>query len=253
MIGASHVPTFQGEVWLVYNVVARALFTTGVLVLFYVALEPYVRRRTPRRLVSWGRLMAGDWRDPLVGRDVLVGVLLGIWINLMIWFGELLGRRLGFPPELIGTDFDTLLGLRGIAPIILSRQVPVSLLHGLGFVFLLLLFGLLLKGERRVAVGTWLLFVAVLMMAGNHWVLNLSSALAEPCSKSSCGGRGSDTCAFTTYRSERKATRRRDAGAPASGAVARRAARRPDASPRAELCRSRASTRPWLRHQRSRG
>jgi hypothetical protein len=32
-----------------------------------------VRRRWPATLVSWSRLLAGRFRDPLVGRDVLAG------------------------------------------------------------------------------------------------------------------------------------------------------------------------------------
>ena len=43
----------------------------------YVALEPYVRRLWPRMLVSWARLISGRWRDPLVGRDVLLGSMIG--------------------------------------------------------------------------------------------------------------------------------------------------------------------------------
>ena len=36
-----------------------------------------MRRRWPATLVSWSRLLAGGFRDPLVGRDVLFGCLLG--------------------------------------------------------------------------------------------------------------------------------------------------------------------------------
>ena len=45
--------------------------------LFYLALEPYVRRKWPQILISWSRLLAGGWSDPLVGRDLLIGSLLG--------------------------------------------------------------------------------------------------------------------------------------------------------------------------------
>ncbi len=45
--------------------------------LFYLAFEPYFRRRYPDLLVSWARLLAGRFRDPLVGRDLLGGLLLG--------------------------------------------------------------------------------------------------------------------------------------------------------------------------------
>jgi len=43
----------------------------------YMAAEPYVRQRWPKLLVSWQRLLSGRPRDPLVGRDVLLGLLVG--------------------------------------------------------------------------------------------------------------------------------------------------------------------------------
>ena len=48
----------------------------------YVAIEPHVRRLWPRALVSWTRLVSGRLRDPMVGRDVLVGVFLALAGNL---------------------------------------------------------------------------------------------------------------------------------------------------------------------------
>ena len=49
-----------------------------------LGLEPYVRRVWPRALISWSRLLAGRVRNPLVGRDILVGMLAGI-VAVMIW------------------------------------------------------------------------------------------------------------------------------------------------------------------------
>jgi serine/threonine-protein kinase len=47
----------------------------GVLAwVLYVAIEPYVRRLWPESMVSWTRLLMGRFRDPLVGRDILVGM-----------------------------------------------------------------------------------------------------------------------------------------------------------------------------------
>ena len=43
----------------------------------YVAIEPLVRRRWPDLIVSQTRLLAGRLRDPLVGRDFLIGAVLG--------------------------------------------------------------------------------------------------------------------------------------------------------------------------------
>ena len=51
--------------------------------LFYLAIEPYVRRLWPHALVSWVRLLDGRFRDPLVGRDVLFGLLAGVGMQLL--------------------------------------------------------------------------------------------------------------------------------------------------------------------------
>ena len=44
----------------------------------YLALEPYLRRLWPDRMVAWNRLLSGRRRDPLVGRSVLVGILVAL-------------------------------------------------------------------------------------------------------------------------------------------------------------------------------
>jgi predicted Ser/Thr protein kinase len=41
----------------------------------YMAVEPYVRRTWPQVMVSWQRLLNGRIRDPLIGRDLLLGIL----------------------------------------------------------------------------------------------------------------------------------------------------------------------------------
>ena len=49
----------------------------------YVALEPFVRRRWPVILVGWSRLLAGNYQDPLVGRDFLIGCVFGVLTALL--------------------------------------------------------------------------------------------------------------------------------------------------------------------------
>ncbi|MCI0348599.1 MAG: hypothetical protein L0Z53_04165, partial [Acidobacteriales bacterium] len=51
--------------------------------ILYLGLEPYVRRRWPSMLISWSRLLAGRFRDPLVGRDVLFGILVEIAFQMI--------------------------------------------------------------------------------------------------------------------------------------------------------------------------
>jgi serine/threonine-protein kinase len=55
----------------------EVLLIGGFAWLLYMAAEPYVRRRWPRALVGWARLVGGRFFDPVVGRDVLLGVLAG--------------------------------------------------------------------------------------------------------------------------------------------------------------------------------
>jgi hypothetical protein len=41
-----------------------------------------VRRRDPQTIISWSRLIAGQVRDPLVGRDILLGTVYGVLLAL---------------------------------------------------------------------------------------------------------------------------------------------------------------------------
>ena len=76
LFAAHHVPS-RKEVDLFLGALYVACFTFAFVWVLYMALEPYVRRVWPQMMISWVRLMAGRFRDPLVGRDVLVGCLVG--------------------------------------------------------------------------------------------------------------------------------------------------------------------------------
>ena len=45
--------------------------------MLYLAIEPAIRRRFPEKIVSWTRLLSGNWRDPIVARDILAGIAAG--------------------------------------------------------------------------------------------------------------------------------------------------------------------------------
>ena len=85
-----------------------AKFGTAVLygayvALAYLALEPYVRRHWPDALISWTRLLRGKAGDPLVGRDLLLGGVVGVLAALIwlirylapVWFGWIPPRPFG--------------------------------------------------------------------------------------------------------------------------------------------------------------
>ena len=56
----------------------QALLWAGATWLLYLAVEPSIRRSRPELLVSWSRAVAGELRDPLLGRDLLIGCLAGL-------------------------------------------------------------------------------------------------------------------------------------------------------------------------------
>ena len=72
-----HVAEVSSEWRLFLANASVGLFYASFVWLSYMALEPYVRRRWPSLLVGWNRVLAGQWGDPLVGRDVLRGSLAG--------------------------------------------------------------------------------------------------------------------------------------------------------------------------------
>lgn len=94
-----HVPTAGGELGnLLFVGLESAIFWAVLGGMLYLALEPVLRRRWPERLIGWTRLLAGDFRDPLVGRDILAGTVAGVAVILAIQLSLLLPQWLGRTP-----------------------------------------------------------------------------------------------------------------------------------------------------------
>ena len=134
--------------------VSMGLFLSAATWMIYLALEPYVRRRWPQAIISWSRLMAGRWRDPLVGRDVLWGVILGVVWSVVVGVGELALKREGATPHL-GSQY-LLLGGRQAMGIWLENIVQ-CILATLQFFFVMFLLRVVLRNRWLAIVG----FVAV--------------------------------------------------------------------------------------------
>jgi len=104
LVRAHHVPTL-GELTIIRDIGFVAVLTAAAAWVYYLALEPLVRRFCPSLLVGWTRLLAGDFRDPMVGRDILVGGMMGlIGHPFMIHIGHRAEMAIGkvtpvaFPP-----------------------------------------------------------------------------------------------------------------------------------------------------------
>ena len=122
-----------------------AVFSSAMLWIWYLALEPYVRRRWPWLMVGWNRLLAGRWRDPLVGRDLLVGGLLGVTTTLLPQVQALLPGWMGLaPPTPLGIRED-LLG-QGLGLLLIGQLAALYAAQGQFF----LLFALVVLLRRPV-------------------------------------------------------------------------------------------------------
>ena len=172
---AHHVPTFD-EFGVVFNSLQDSLFAAAFLWLMYLALEPLVRRRWPHRIVSWTRLLNGDFRDPLVGRDVLVGALVGIAIG--VWqIGFYLAREhMGDPNLIPGAEPSTQnLGIGYFVPAIFG-QLSASVVNSFQFLFLVLLLALIFRRDWIGFGAGWVIFAAALSLLWGGTLPNWISA-----------------------------------------------------------------------------
>jgi predicted Ser/Thr protein kinase len=109
LFGAHHV-AWPGEFGLFTNAIAQSLLTGAELWIAYIALEPFVRRHWPATIITWTRTVGGGLRDPLVGRDLLIGLLVGLGYDLAIAAGIAIDLRQGHDGPATSTQLSTLLG-----------------------------------------------------------------------------------------------------------------------------------------------
>jgi serine/threonine-protein kinase len=132
--------------------------------LSYLAVEPSVRRRWPWRITAWNRLLDGRFRDPMVGRDLLIGLAFGAIVMLAYRVEWMSAAFAGVPPPppLTGAG-PFALQIPGpptplyVLAFFLTIPIIISLLWlSLGFVLFLLL-----RQEWLAWGGVWLCFLAL--------------------------------------------------------------------------------------------
>jgi hypothetical protein len=161
----SHLVPAIGTFGMLIIATSGAVFVSGSVWFLYMALEPYVRRHWPQAIVSWTRLSAGRVRDPLVGRDVLFGVGLGVmWVIIFIVNNVVL-RRFGAVTGLGSTDY--FLGARRAIGAIVY-QFPGSISGTLIFFFLIFILRAILKSQWLAAAG-FVLIYSVLQTLGSDF------------------------------------------------------------------------------------
>jgi len=147
------------EIGLALRAIGFSLIGSIFIWFLYLALEPYVRRQWPHRLISWSRLLAGGWRDPLVGRHVLLGSCAGALMACLVALYEWLPERFGIAPRAPLTfQLRVLLGFDRTLSAILDHAVEATYL-GMGFLLLMLVVRLGLRRDA-LAGGALILLLA---------------------------------------------------------------------------------------------
>ena len=151
-----------------------ALLPTVLLWLFYLALEPYVRRWWPHRMVSWSRLLAGDFRDPLIGRDILIGSVFGMTILVVTNLWALTPGWLGHPQAPKSVKLSMLLGVRESVGEFFFTGVTLIIFLGVTYLFLLLLLHIIFRRREWLAISVfWLLFTFVSGVGNRFFLINI--------------------------------------------------------------------------------
>lgn len=185
IIQADHVPTVWGELSIIYEAISYAGITAIIVGLMYIALEPFVRRSWSEMLISWSRLMAGDFRDPMVGRDILVGGLMGL--------GHLAGIHIAMTTfQVYVGKFDVVVSFYKLAPLnsvaglfgTFMDNIVTNTAMGLIAVFIAFFF-FLITGKKYLgvlAVGLLFLILQLLIVISTfNWLLTIGSIVNSIC------------------------------------------------------------------------
>ena len=183
-VGATRLATFVGAVqmilWLVRShfntsigtfgmfllAIATAVFYGFVIRTMYIALEPHVRRRWPQTIISSTAVLTGHWRDPIVGRDLLIGCALGAVIRAILAAIRFSPTDL---PHLGATG--TLLGFRSTLAVFVT-SIPHGIRETLMFFFIIFLLRVLLRNQWLACAGFTLLFSALTYLQSDHPIEN---------------------------------------------------------------------------------
>jgi hypothetical protein len=157
LVSAHHVPA-GSEFGTFLNGLEDSVFAASFFWVIYIALEPFVRRRWPHRIISWTRLLAGDFRDPMVGRDVLIGAVFGV--GIAVWqLGFFHARAWLGDPSLIPAiePANDKLGIGHFVEAF-TDQMTVPLVNTFQFLFLVLLLTIIFRRDWLGFIVGWLLF-----------------------------------------------------------------------------------------------
>jgi serine/threonine-protein kinase len=178
ILSEHHVATFWEFALFITALSTAVFFTVGVGVL-YLALEPFVRRRWPQMLVSWTRVVQGSWRDPLVGRDLLIGCAVGVAVAVLVHLETSMPPLFGFADgTLLATPMDALLGPLSFVNVLLQILLAGAMFRGLVTIFFLFFLRMILRSDRAALVGLVAFQTAGQLFSGSGSLLPIVGTLA---------------------------------------------------------------------------
>jgi len=172
VLSAHHVPILVGEYYILRQTISSSLLSTISIWLLYLAVEPFVRKRWPHRIISWKRFLSGEFRDPLVGRDLLMGVLAGIAMEATIVVWAIAPKVFGWAPPAWTTNASGLSGFRiQLAQLFLSAwRGPYAAVISLFFLFLL---SVVLRREWLAIIVGLIFGTLIAYLPGEHPLFDL--------------------------------------------------------------------------------
>ena len=170
VIGGAHVLTV-GEADLFFRALMRWIFEGVLLGMMYLSFEPFVRRKWPQTIVSWSRVLTGGFRDPLVGRDVVLGIGAGLLLGLIQVAGSLIYRGIGVPAVRMAAVLTTLTSTRFAAGEFFFLAVD-ALFRSLGILFLIFL-------ARTIVRKQWLAAALIITALAGILAANAARPLIE--------------------------------------------------------------------------
>ncbi|MBN2320336.1 MAG: protein kinase [Acidobacteria bacterium] len=138
-------------------------YTAAFIWLLYMAIEPFVRRKWPHILVSWTRLLSGEWKDPLVARDALIGIAFGILVSCILGLSRyLIPSWLGYaelaPPWIQLPFLPSIMGVRFLISWLLGYIGGMAILIPLAVLCLLFIMRILLRNQKLAIVVCMLIY-----------------------------------------------------------------------------------------------
>jgi serine/threonine-protein kinase len=179
LLRAHHVPMPIEEVFFLFGLAGFSMMWGALTWMMYVGLEPYVRRVWPHSLISWTRLLAGQLRDPLVGRDVLIGMVAGL-LQVTVTFARFRINERTAPAETLLTADESLESVPRFLNIVLTYQALNALVYALAGLFLMVLVRLIVRKTWIAVLVLCLPGIALVPGGGTPFGLETPFVMAIP-------------------------------------------------------------------------